>query len=390
MYYFTEQDPNYRIQGSRDPLGFQVVWQRVGRQLIKYLSTVSSNIRDFQTLSYAKYFYRDRNPKGFTEFFLKFEQICAYARGVHLSYLNEGFNGIEFINKNKDDEPYSISINPKDTILSNQKTYGILGKYNRPYSAMSIDEADADRFRAVIRGALEKDFKKLTSICDDLLTNKQITVNKEQLLPFADILTSLTPEEKSLYRDYILRVKGDEEHIQNQLYDYMLRNKNICENEDLNFYSFTNGIRGGADHSRLSGVMEDIQNTDKVLYTHIAAFRTLQSKTSWTYEEIKNHKFLSRIPGSVKYHFANDDEINELNSMLDEPDVIKKIEYLVERNARVCKIRNNSPWIQHENNVFKIYYSDGEQSYDRIDRDSNNEFDYFLGSYYKLFKQIEN
>ncbi len=389
MYFFTEQDPNYRIQGSRDPLGFQVIWQRIGRQLIKYLSTVSSNIRDFQTLSYAKYLYGDRNPKGFNEFFLKFEQVCAYARGIYLSDLNDGFNGIEFINNNKNNDPYSISLNPKDTILSNQRVYGILGKYNRPYSEIYIDKAP--EFPDVMNDALNKsDKNNITTICDNLMLNKQLTIKKEQLIPIANILRTLTKAEQSLYRDYILKVKNDKDHIQNQLYEYMINNTKIIENDNLDFYSFTNGIRYGSKNSRLSEVLEEIQHTDKILSTHLAVFRTLQSEPSWTYKEIKNHTFLSDIPTSVDYSFPNDTEINELNLILNRSDTIEKVKFLVERNARICKARNNSPWIQHEKNKFKVYYSDGAQSYDHYDRDNNNAFDYFLGSYYKLFKQIEH
>ena len=42
--FLTEQDPNYRIKGSRDPLGFQTVWARTARPLIKHVSSVSSGI----------------------------------------------------------------------------------------------------------------------------------------------------------------------------------------------------------------------------------------------------------------------------------------------------------------------------------------------------------
>jgi hypothetical protein len=69
MFFFTEQDPNYRIKGSRDPLGFQPIWQSLGRTVVKYLSTVSNNLKDFQVLSYVWYFYGDRDPKEFLSFF---------------------------------------------------------------------------------------------------------------------------------------------------------------------------------------------------------------------------------------------------------------------------------------------------------------------------------
>ena len=82
MYFITEQDPNYSIKGSRDPLGFQVVWQAAGRKLIPHLSTVSNNIKDFQilSLSYALKKRLSIEDKQFESFFLRFEQMMAYTR----------------------------------------------------------------------------------------------------------------------------------------------------------------------------------------------------------------------------------------------------------------------------------------------------------------------
>jgi len=53
MYFITEKDQNYTIKGSKDPLGFQVIWQSAGRKLIPNLSTVSNNLIDFQILCLA-------------------------------------------------------------------------------------------------------------------------------------------------------------------------------------------------------------------------------------------------------------------------------------------------------------------------------------------------
>ncbi|MFW5916048.1 MAG: hypothetical protein ACOCTM_01105, partial [Bacteroidota bacterium] len=77
MYYFTALDPNFRIKGSRDPLGFQSIWSAKGRKVVAYLSTVSQNLRDFMILAYATHFYYNRDDWYFLNFFLKFEQACA-------------------------------------------------------------------------------------------------------------------------------------------------------------------------------------------------------------------------------------------------------------------------------------------------------------------------
>ena len=41
MFFITEPNINFRIKGSRDSLGFQPIWQKLGRKVIKDLSTVS-------------------------------------------------------------------------------------------------------------------------------------------------------------------------------------------------------------------------------------------------------------------------------------------------------------------------------------------------------------
>jgi hypothetical protein len=82
MYFITSQDPNYTVKGSRDPLGLQVIWQEAGRWLIPNLSTVSSNIKDFQVLciAYALKKVLNISDEGFEDFFIRFEQLMAYTR----------------------------------------------------------------------------------------------------------------------------------------------------------------------------------------------------------------------------------------------------------------------------------------------------------------------
>jgi hypothetical protein len=130
--------PNYSIKGSRDPLGFQVVWQAAGRKLIPYLSTVSGSIKDFQILCLAYALKKELKieDKQFEPFFLRFEQMMAYTR--YKSYPKEGFNGVDKVRKLMSGNPASVRISSAiaDQLLSNQKAYGIWGKYNSPFSEM--------------------------------------------------------------------------------------------------------------------------------------------------------------------------------------------------------------------------------------------------------------
>ncbi len=42
--FFTALDPDSRIKGSRDPLGFEVIWTALGREIIGNLTTVTRSV----------------------------------------------------------------------------------------------------------------------------------------------------------------------------------------------------------------------------------------------------------------------------------------------------------------------------------------------------------
>ena len=200
MFFITEPDINFRIKGSRDPLGFHPIWQKLGRKVIKDLSTVSINIRDFQLMSFAWYFWGDRPDKNFMAFFYKFEQACAYTRELYFE--KSGYNGKEFVSKRRNDLNFRLSSNNADTILSNQKAYGVFGKYNRPFTEMRIKYQDD--FISVMESAIDTktDSKKLLALVDKLITEDVVIITKEELQPIADLLAELLPAstQRSLHK----------------------------------------------------------------------------------------------------------------------------------------------------------------------------------------------
>ena len=54
--FLTDLDPQAAIKGSRDPLGVQTVWARLGRQVVGNLTTVTTSVRDFTTTILGYYF----------------------------------------------------------------------------------------------------------------------------------------------------------------------------------------------------------------------------------------------------------------------------------------------------------------------------------------------
>jgi hypothetical protein len=384
MYYFSALDPNYRIKGSRDPLGFQSLWASAGHRAVKHLSTVSSNLRDFMILCYGIYLYGERDPKGFMPFFMKFEQLCAYARLIHNK--ERSFNGTDFVSKKAAEGKFYISM--RDTILTNQRVYGVYGKYIRPLRDMKI--TSDERFAPIMENALSKtDKSALINLLQPLLEGKEtrLTLNAEDLTPVAELLRTLTEDERTLYRDYILRVPTDESHPQNNLYDVVNQNQEILT---INFqlHPIIQSLLSKPQTSdELRQALINIENTDKVLHPLNLIFTHLLSKPRWTNNEILSEPILKELPGKVDYIFL-DDTLTRLNNMLgmSAVDLCKEI---IKRNEEVSKSRGNKAWIEDEKNTFKILYGENGRKITEINNENSYEFPYFLNNYLGLFKQIE-
>lgn len=383
MYFFSEIDPNYRIKGSRDPLGFQTLWSAAGHLAVAHLSTVSSSLRDYMILAYGLYFYGNRPEGRFLNFFLKFEQVCAFARRIY--DLDRGFNGIDFVNKRKDDSTFSISLNSSDMLLSNQRTYGVYGKYIRPFRDMGIS-ADKD-FNAVMEHSFVKtSVRDVQAIIDRLLHSESIILTKEQLEPVAKLIKTLTPQEKVLYRNYILKVPT-ENHPQNNLFDIVDTNRQIIESR-FDLHSIIQILQSKNNiTSELELALENISNTDKVLFPLNRCFTHLLSQSSWTDKQIQEDTFIQSLPGAVNFHFR-DETMQELNIMLS-LDKLVMVQTLIKRNEEVSDQRGSKGWIMNENDTYKVIYGENGQKQTTLDFNHDFEYLYFLNTYLGLYKQIE-
>src|SRR3954465_8035498 len=84
--FLTEIDPQAAVKGSRDPLGVQPIWSRMGRHVVGNLTTVTTSLRSFTTLILGYYFAEriadEEQGDGDLAAFLRWEQLAAYARGT--------------------------------------------------------------------------------------------------------------------------------------------------------------------------------------------------------------------------------------------------------------------------------------------------------------------
>jgi hypothetical protein len=133
--FLTDIDSRAAIKGSRDPLGVQPIWTKLGRHVVGNLTTVSTSVRDFTTLLLGYYFAERVAESGGGDsdlaVFLKWEQLAAYARWEIIG--DRSFRGTERTGKKlQESRKVSLGVDSASQILSNQKIYGLWGLYTVP------------------------------------------------------------------------------------------------------------------------------------------------------------------------------------------------------------------------------------------------------------------
>jgi|ERR1043166_6621546 hypothetical protein len=159
--FLTELDSRAAIKGSRDPLGVQPIWTRLGRHVVGNLTTVSNSVRDF-TVTLLGYYFAERvaQETGFGDdlnVFLRWEQLAAYARGG--GNQDWMFRGTERTKKYwHSGDRIRLGTDSGSLILSDQKTYGLWGLYSVPSRTSGLIEDSPTRVTVEFREFIEENY----------------------------------------------------------------------------------------------------------------------------------------------------------------------------------------------------------------------------------------
>jgi hypothetical protein len=219
--FLTDIDPREEVKGSRDPLGIQSVWTRLGRNVVSNLTTVSNSLRDF-TITLLGYYFAERvaeeaGPGTELATFLKWEQLCGYARA---KVLNEtGFRGRDRVRErlSKRDR-ITLSEDRSSQILSNQKIYGLWGLYTSPARVSGLLHGDPTRLTAPARELIENvylpqfgeyGFRDAKRIVQKLTEERgRLDVEGSDAALLKCVASFLKPKlskgERSLYREHLV------------------------------------------------------------------------------------------------------------------------------------------------------------------------------------------
>jgi len=380
MYFITQQDPNYSIKGSRDPLGFQVVWQAAGRKLIPYLSTVSVSIKDFQILCLAYALKKELKieDKQFEPFFLRFEQMMAYTR--YRIYQKEGFNGVDKVRKLMSGNPASVKISSAiaDQLLSNQKAYGIWGKYNSPFSEMRLTEMP-EYSNVYIPKVINNDaFLRQATLLSKKRDAQPAYIETDKMDEWSDFLQKPSGIEKKLFIEKLLDDTCGKELL-NQI-------DNNPHFRDLSFYELIQALTDASSNSNFKAKLSYIANTEKVICPLNRIFRYLQTKSYWKNEEIEADPYIKNWRST--FELKGFDETTRSLATLLTLSNYELVLGLVKRNEEVAARRNSAAWMQFTEKGLEVNHFEGAFFREDYDPETQNDFNYFFSTFISLHKQL--
>jgi hypothetical protein len=395
--FLTDLDPRAAVKGSRDPLGIQSVWIRFGRHVVGNLTNASNSVRDFTVLMlgchYAETLAKAKGPGGELATFLKWEQLSAYARG-HING-DFSFRGTERVRENLGERTVTISADIEHQILSNQKTYGIWALYSVPGSTSGLLEGSPPRLTSAARKFVQATYlPQLTTLglggrdrIEELLGEDQFKLTPEKpedrriLAAVAKVLRLESGHaEREFYREFVLqggpkdRTEGKQRLLAELLAPKLLEGP-LNWSPAVVLGLAKEAGRLGVTGQDLSHRLQRIEAAERILAPASDLFLYLLGCDKVSVREVARRmrtsdgwgKRVATIEVSrvadLKAEFAhgdtgNGDRWEQVALAMGNGRYEDLIGLLIEQNKSVMLARGGAAWIEIENGLIKVGFSE--------------------------------
>ena len=414
MAFLSEWDDREKPKGSRDPLGFELVWSHYGRKVIGNLRTVTGSLENFSVALLGFYWANELNATSvgtakersqrIKETFLCYEQLAGYLRYIHKTRTNtedkgESILGSRRIKERIDNrEPITLGSEAKHQILSSQAALGLWGLY---YSAMRDT------------GLVKDDDRGLTDNGKEIaqLIEQKLGSDADELKKLLEKNTKLVREDlEKQCKKFFDAIRCDE--ACRKLLENLMKGSNKAKQSDVQFAlwkatqlclkegpikeegkwlqeSFIRKIKKKTQNEDLKKRFIDIESVERLLVVINNLFRYCQRKNgaelSEVVKEISNKKYdYAKLPESNQLKGAPfDEKLEAIRNGLVNNNVEQVITKILELNEDVMKDRGGASWVEIEKNNTLLVRVPGETAelLDKKELQTRWDYSYFLYSY---------
>lgn len=415
--FLTDLDSRAAVKGSRDPLGIQQIWTRLGRHVVGNLTTVSNSVRDFTTLilgyHFAAQLAEEQGPGSELATFLKWEQLAAYSRGIANN--DWAFRGTERARKFSEGPRVTLSEDRAHQILGNQKIYGLWGLYTVPGRESGFLTGDPPRLTPPALEMVESFYlpileeacgKKGQRILDLLRPERSVIHTDKRDAPVIKSIgrvlqPSIRAKEREFYRSHLLyggpaeRTQGRQRQLV-ALVEETLNRDEFAWSTTMVAALAKEARRKGEDWHPLAHYLMRIRTSETVLapvsyfFTHLLGLdekpadlvpRRLREEWGSGLRTVDPVAFAELRAEIGAQDPATGDRWVGIANALAAGKYGELVDLLMEQNAAVMALRGGTPWIEKRQGKLHVRFRDEQGRLpQRNEIPSLWRFSYFLDS----------
>ena len=373
--FLTLPDPRVKPSGSRDPLGFQTIWVKLGRELVgENLTTITSSIDNFIiALLACHYAFKEENEAKKMEIFFKVEQLGAYFR-IAANHKNS-IMGITQAEKNYKANKIKLGSDSEAQIFGNQKTSGLWGYYSSALMMTGLINKDKDTVEENGMRIINKVINKFS--LDEFLnsTSLDIDVIEANAEKFIQVLGTV-------YKDMVDQVLKKSEF---DIYD---KAKSFFElNEDDNSYkNFYIWMKKSYSDEPLTQKLYEIKKVDKALWVAGKVFEFCRTQKGKTVDKVVDD--IAKSPLSKIRLAQSNLKIKKFIDFWNSEQYDKAVRELIDIHSKAMKNRSSVKWVSLQNDdKLKVTVS-SKMSLPELVKTIPWQYNYFLHSYLSVAYQV--
>jgi len=408
MVFLSLLDERLKPKGSRDPLGFEQVWTKYGRQVVGNLTTITNSLENFAAallgFNWANELNKDISDndehKLISATFLKYEQLAAYLRHENKSGSIMGITRVKERMGDIERNSFDLGTSSNETILSDQVGYGLWGFYS-----------SASRDSGLIYGNKRRLTPKGLQIVE-LIESK---LDKAKLIKLIEQSSVTLVEVKELSSQYMAAL-NDKEVAQQLIqalmkgksrsldissqYELWLKTQQIYSQQGVNgldsknMGNFISQLKLLDLSDELNSSLSNIENIERVLVALNHVFHYCRTNDGKNIDEInqlllaQNYQFEYLPIHLPPLEVQNKDKIQQVLNSLRSYDYISVIEQLADLNKKVMSERQGAPWIEVDSKkLIKVRMKQEKfRLFKQADLQEHWDYDYFLGSFLDISK----
>lgn len=402
MAFLSLLDDRARPKGSRDPLGFEMIWTHYGRRAIGNLTTITSSLSNFAVALLGFHWANEIHanaPAGerrtrVLEAFLRYEQLAGYLR-----YLggDRDVLGITRVQQRMNGESANVrfAMGAKEQILSDQTSYGLWGLYAsamRDSGLISGDERQPTQTGLAIAERLERGLAKgeLTGL---FMSNQMVSHDalKRYSSAFAAAIGDTVAREQILN---IMMRGGEGNAVQQEIWRVT---RELAGRGELpaQFPGLIAAVKATTLNTTVASHLAALDSVERLLVAVNNLFNYCRRKDGDRLESVlahlKGRYDYSYIPEDVDFAHAGSRGalLETIRAALRAGDTKTAVLRIFDLNRRVMADRDGAQWVEVEKTDRLRVRVPSETAELRPPEELRYswDYDYFMGSYLAIARE---